>query len=551
MQNPPCTPHLNVFGLRICDTADAGRSLFASKPIPSNTVIEISPVLLFSSQEYSQHGKYTILDSYTFVWERSSEGSTMALALGLGSLFNHTSFNANVSYELDKKTNSIKYRTVRDIKQGEELLICYGAGSMWWEPCEQEKSPIPTSEADECALFGNLVISDECDTHSRRAPVGIDYKASLWRVTASPDPKRMKLETRRAWAVDVPPKACSTIVKSLQSLVKDGTLRAGDAHPRYSIRHLRSFRKTKEVKKYTKDAIELCTTESEDLSMLVALESAHERDELVSLLKETFAHMDVDWNLYLVDVPTGPAPVRERLSEWCAVWPCMFLPPGAGFSSKSSIPGSDAARAIVPVDRSADEKLWEDKEMIRFIRLAFEKCLSTASKAQEQGELGVGVFVTTLPSDADDASLEVEVTAHDTRTSTNHPLRHAIPNAVRLVADLRAQKHNDSPINTTNGKDYLLTGMSLFITHEPCVYCAMALVHSRVKRVFFLYPSPGTGGFCGVCNDGQPICHGMQDGGPFAIHEQSGLNHKYEVWRWIDPAIFDERSISASLSYEP
>lgn len=80
----PCTPHINVPGLLVCETPGAGRGIFASQPIPGNTVIEISPVLLFSPEEYSAHGQYTVLDSYTFIWEKRSTGSTMALALGLG-----------------------------------------------------------------------------------------------------------------------------------------------------------------------------------------------------------------------------------------------------------------------------------------------------------------------------------------------------------------------------------------------------------------------------------------------------------------------------------
>ena len=68
----------------MCDTPGAGRGIFASQAIPGNTVIEISPVLLFSPEEYSAHGQYTVLDSYTFIWEKRSTGSTMALALGLG-----------------------------------------------------------------------------------------------------------------------------------------------------------------------------------------------------------------------------------------------------------------------------------------------------------------------------------------------------------------------------------------------------------------------------------------------------------------------------------
>ena len=77
-----CTPYINTFGLRICETRTAGRSVFASQPIESNTIIEISPVLLFNPEEYEAYGRHTILDSYTFVWERNTSGNTMALALG-------------------------------------------------------------------------------------------------------------------------------------------------------------------------------------------------------------------------------------------------------------------------------------------------------------------------------------------------------------------------------------------------------------------------------------------------------------------------------------
>jgi tRNA-specific adenosine deaminase 3 len=52
----------------------------ASRPIEQNTVIEISPVLLFSRDEYAKYGRHTVLDHYAFKWPDGQ----MALALGLG-----------------------------------------------------------------------------------------------------------------------------------------------------------------------------------------------------------------------------------------------------------------------------------------------------------------------------------------------------------------------------------------------------------------------------------------------------------------------------------
>lgn len=51
------------------------------------TLLEISPALLFSAEEYEVHGRHTVLDHYTFKWR----DGRMALALGLGT---HADFPA-------------------------------------------------------------------------------------------------------------------------------------------------------------------------------------------------------------------------------------------------------------------------------------------------------------------------------------------------------------------------------------------------------------------------------------------------------------------------
>lgn len=38
-------------------------------------------------------------------------------------------------------------------------------------------------------------------------------------------------------------------------------------------------------------------------------------------------------------------------------------------------------------------------------------------------------------------------------------------------------------------RQYLFTGMDLFTFNEPCIMCSMALLHSRIGRVFFVNPN--------------------------------------------------------------
>lgn len=160
--------------LKVLSTPDKGRGVFARESIPADTLIEVSPVLIVSNDEYKQHTlNKTIFESYLFTWSR---GGDYALALGLGSLFNHSDSSPNVSYVLDKVNQCIRYTTKRLIKKDEELCIFYGHGVRFGDKGELLVEKAVDSEDEEenvlKALGGLPADSEEEDCPSDGSNIG-------------------------------------------------------------------------------------------------------------------------------------------------------------------------------------------------------------------------------------------------------------------------------------------------------------------------------------------------------------------------------------------
>ncbi len=93
-----------------------GYGVFASTFIPADTIVEECPVVIVAKKSLPS------IASYLFNWDEQQD----AMPLGNGMCFNHSE-DPNLCYlkEFDKKL--LIFKTLRDIKPGEELFIGYGA----------------------------------------------------------------------------------------------------------------------------------------------------------------------------------------------------------------------------------------------------------------------------------------------------------------------------------------------------------------------------------------------------------------------------------------
>lgn len=96
-----------------------GRGVFARRAIGEGEVIERVPILVVPAEELKRGADWTSLGPYCFLWSRH----TVALALGYGSLYNH-SYRPNARYD-DKGQRTKVFTALRDIEPGEEITVNY------------------------------------------------------------------------------------------------------------------------------------------------------------------------------------------------------------------------------------------------------------------------------------------------------------------------------------------------------------------------------------------------------------------------------------------
>ncbi|KAK5153547.1 hypothetical protein LTR04_006178 [Oleoguttula sp. CCFEE 6159] len=197
---------------------------------------------------------------------------------------------------------------------------------------------------------------------------------------------------------------------------------------------------------------------------------------------------------------------------------------------------------------------------------------SVARDAKERGYgPSVGCVIVERGGSAETASAkpEVVVVAGDARNcehagsaevpAEGNPMGHAVMRAISLVAQKRSLQSNgtssphqlspalpkkdvslDFPLTPLEqnifGQDnlqhngYLCLDLEIYVTHEPCVMCSMAILHSRFGRCVFGKRMCRTGGLT------------ADDGLSYGMFWRPELNWKFLCWEWVGEGVEDKGS---------
>lgn len=109
-------------GLEVRNSPGKGRGVFAERDFAKGDLITRCPAVVLNGRFRGTYGS-TVINSYHFNWI-PGVSDTVALALGYGSLFNH-SWTPNADWVTRIDENMMDFIAQRRINAGEEITVHY------------------------------------------------------------------------------------------------------------------------------------------------------------------------------------------------------------------------------------------------------------------------------------------------------------------------------------------------------------------------------------------------------------------------------------------
>ena len=136
-----------------------------------------------------------------------------------------------------------------------------------------------------------------------------------------------------------------------------------------------------------------------------------------------------------------------------------------------------------------------------------ELCLAEAREAYDVDEVPVGALVVTPDG-------ELIARAHNLTVQMNSPVAHA-----EILAITEAAKILDN---------FRLIGCTLYVTKEPCIMCAGAIVEARIKRLVFGCFDQKRGAFGSLLDVNElPLNHKVEVRGGILQEQSEGLLQRF------------------------
>jgi tRNA-specific adenosine deaminase 3 len=269
--------------------------------------------------------------------------------------------------------------------------------------------------------------------------------------------------------------------------------------------------------------------------VVCTLDTLDDYDRVYQVVREAVDDESFEVVVEKRQVSKYPAYTKEQATEWSKMsWPMMWR--GNPNLIKTPLQESEVQQAI------------------KYLKTVVEMGASNDSR-----ELPIATVI------VDPVKDKVVVSKCDNRTRGQNPINHSIMTAIYEAAikeaERRANKQSSntsletlvsnsnssststlsstaaSPQDASFGgwleseRNYLCLNLHVYTTHEPCAMCAMALVHSRIARLFYIRSSPLTGAI-------EPT-----SGAGYGIHWSKQLNWSYEAWKWRGSVHPDEETI--------
>ncbi|EMD59926.1 hypothetical protein GGP41_008950 [Bipolaris sorokiniana] len=137
-------------------------------------------------------------------------------------------------------------------------------------------------------------------------------------------------------------------------------------------------------------------------------------------------------------------------------------------------------------------------------------------------------------------------------TGTGNVMAHSVLRAIAMVAKKRLRAASTDPVyldrplfcdspltsveqeyfdtNNIHSSGYLCVDLDIYLTHEPCVMCSMAILHSRFRRCIFAKRMPHTGGMTADSPDNSSTAPtGLKNG---LFWRPNELNWKFLAWEF-------------------